>query len=320
MIVITGGAGFIGSCLLHRFNVLGVDDIIIVDNLGSTAKWKNLLNKRYDEIFGKEEFLEKIKQNYFAKTITSIYHLGACTDTTETDSNYLLSNNYNYSKTLAKFALEKDIPFFYASSAATYGLGEFGYVDNIFEELRPINAYGFSKHIFDLWVLKNSYDQYFTGLKFFNVFGPNEYHKNSMASMVYKSYHQIKNEKKIKLFKSNDVAYADGMQSRDFIYVKDVTNIIMKLYKNKAKGIFNVGTGIASSWNDLANSVFTSLEIEPNIEYIDMPENLANQYQNFTQADLTKLTSTIGNFEFTSLEDSVSDYLLNYLNTNSKYL
>lgn len=314
MIVLTGGAGFIGSCFLRTLNNKGITDVLVVDHLGHTTKWKNLVGKNFIGFTDKTDFRKKLNSGYYDEKIDTIFHFGACSSTTETDADYLMDNNYSYSLELANYALDNNIKFIYASSAATYGDGSNGYSDNDFDSLVPLNGYGFSKHIFDQWVVRNSLDKIFIGLKFFNVFGPNEYSKGSMASMVYKSYKQILETGKVKLFKSNSSNYPDGGQERDFIYSKDVCDAVWELYHTKFHaGIYNIGTGTARSWNDLANAVFKAMGITPQIEYIDMPENLTKQYQNFTQADMTKLTSEGIKFKPLPLEDSVKDYVQNYL-------
>lgn len=330
MIVVTGGAGFIGSCFIKKLNDLGRTDIIVVDNIGTTNKWKNLVNKQFLDYFDKTTFINLIKyneldinlkkytSNKFSK-INYIFHLGACSTTTQLDFNYLVNNNFEYSKTLFEYALINEIKFIYASSAATYGLGEFGYSENLTNELRPLNGYGYSKHMFDLWLLNNNYLDKVIGLKFFNVFGPNEYHKDGMSSMIYKAYHQIKENGYISLFKSNSSEYKDGYQLRDFIYIKDTLDLVWELVEKDVSGIFNIGTGKARSWNDLANSVFENLGIKPDIRYVDMPQSISKQYQNFTEADLTKIRK-VTNFEFRTFEESISDYINNHLNKEWQYL
>lgn len=321
MILLTGGAGFIGSCFLKFLNEKGFDDIIVVDHLSTGEKWKNLVGKKFLDFYNKDDFL-----NFFdSKKFTSlkfdvIFHFGACTNTFESDVDYLIQNNFKYSIKLAQFAAEKDIKFIYASSAATYGAGELGYDDNLVFELKPLNPYGFSKYLFDCWVVSNNLDKQFAGLKFFNVYGPNEYHKGEMASMVYRSFLQVQETGKIKLFKSKHPDFPDGEQKRDFIYVKDVVELVWKVFENNLTGIFNIGTGNARTWNSLALSVFNTLNIEPKIEYIDMPESIEKQYQYFTQAKMDKLLSKIGSFEFTSLEQGVNDYISNFLSKDWKYL
>ncbi|MDX9790205.1 MAG: ADP-glyceromanno-heptose 6-epimerase [Candidatus Kapaibacterium sp.] len=317
MIVLTGGAGFIGSCFLRTLNNKGVKDVLVVDHLGQSAKWKNLHGKQFESYLHKNDFRNKLNSGEFDGKIDAIFHLGACSSTTENDMDYLFDNNYSYSVDIAKFAVRENVRLIYASSAATYGDGAKGYDDKNYDDLVPLNGYGFSKHIFDLWVLNNAYDKIFTGLKFFNVFGPNEYHKGSMASMVYKSYNQIIQTGKVNLFRSNTPEYKDGGQMRDFVYVKDACEIMWQIYMNpEISGIFNIGTGVARSWNDLARSVFASMDLEPVIEYVDMPESLTNQYQNYTKADMSKLFKSGVNYKPADLEVSVDDYVREYLSKN----
>ncbi|MBI5324657.1 MAG: ADP-glyceromanno-heptose 6-epimerase [Ignavibacteriae bacterium] len=314
MIVLTGGAGFIGSCFLDKLNIMNRSDILVVDHLGEGNKWKNLVGKKFLNYKHKSEFRSKLNSGFYGKEIEAIIHFGACSSTTELNADYLLDNNFSYSVELAEFALANEIRFIYASSAATYGSGEQGYSDNEFEKLNPLNIYGYSKHLFDLWVINKGYDKIFTGLKFFNVFGPNEYHKGDMASMVYKSFCQVKETGKVRLFKSNNPDYKDGEQKRDFVYVMDCVNIIWDiLNKPDFAGIYNLGTGTARTWNDLANAVFSAMKLKPNFEYIEMPASIKNQYQNFTQADMGKLKATGLKVEFRSLEESVKDYIENHL-------
>lgn len=318
MYILTGGAGFIGSCFLRLLNEKGIDDIIVVDNLGSSEKWKNLLGKKFLNYVHKKAFLEKLA-SYKPESIKAIFHFGACSDTTEKNIDYLLQNNYQFSWDLAKFARNHNIKFVYASSAATYGNGDNGYSESNIFNLRPLNGYGYSKYLFDQRVVSNGLDEFFLGIKFFNVFGPNEYHKGNMASMVYKAFLQAQSTGKIKLFKSENPKWADGESVRDFIYVKDAIAAVWKLYENDKTGIYNLGTGIARSWNDLAKAVFSSMKLPVNIEYFDMPEELSDQYQYYTQADMTKFHSAIPNFVFTSLEESIDDYIQNYLTKPNKY-
>ncbi len=314
MIALTGGAGFIGSCMLKKLNDNGIYDIVVVDRLGSGEKWKNLAGKRFNDFVHKDVFRERIQEGWYKDSIEAIFHFGACSDTTEKDADYLIDNNFSYSRELAEYALKYKTRFIYASSAATYGDGSMGYGDNSFYDLYPMNCYGLSKQIFDIWVLDNGYDKVFTGIKFFNVFGPNEYHKGEMASMVYKSFLQIQKTGRVKLFRSNDEAYPDGGQKRDFIYVKDAVDVVWNMYKDKGfAGIYNLGTGLARTWNDLANAVFAAMNTDPVIEYIEMPEALAGQYQNYTKAEMVKLGRTNVPAEFQSLEDAVKDYVGSYL-------
>ncbi len=317
MIILTGGAGFIGSCFLRKLNNEGINDVLVVDHLGAGNKWKNLSNKKFVDFVNKDQFPEKLKSGYYQGDIDAIIHLGACSSTTETDADYLIQNNYNYSKFLAEYAADNNIKFIYASSAATYGDGSNGYEDKEYLSLQPLNAYGFSKHIFDLWVLENQLENQFVGLKFFNVFGPNEYHKEEMSSMIYKSYFQIINTGKIKLFKSNDSKYGNGEQKRDFIYVKDAIQIMWQLLNDKSiSGIFNLGTGHSRSWNNLANAVAASLNLDSQIEYIDIPVEITKQYQNFTEANMNKLIQAGIDYKFPSLEENVNDYIVQYLSKN----
>lgn len=316
MIILTGGAGFIGSVLLAELNRAGYDDIVVVDNLASTAKWKNLVGKKISEYFHKDDFLDIFEEDLDPHEIEAIIHLGACTSTTEMNVDYLLRNNYDYSKALAEWCFENEVRFIYASSASTYGDGSRGFSDanTIAQSLRPLNPYGYSKQLFDLWLLDNRYDTLCSGFKFFNVFGPNEYHKGSMASLVYKAYHQVKETGSLKLFKSADPRYADGEFVRDFIYVKDCVDVIMwSLETDGARGIYNLGTGIARSWNDLASALFTAMGKTTNITYVDMPAELRDSYQYFTQADMSRLRAAGYQKSFLSLEDSVLDYVTGYL-------
>lgn len=316
MIIVTGGAGFIGSAFVWKLNQEGIDNIIIVDHLGTSLKWKNLVNLRFVNYIHKDDFLEMIYNDTPPFNIDAIIHMGACSSTTERDADYLWHNNFVYTKQLAEWALEHGIRFIYASSAATYGDGSQGFSDHhkLIPRLKPINMYGYSKQIFDLWVLRQKLENKMVGIKFFNVFGPNEYHKGDMSSVVFKAFHQIKETGKVRLFKSYKKEYIDGGQMRDFVYVKDCVNVMWWLFKNpKVNGIFNLGTGKARTWNDLIKAVFTAMKRKTNIEYIPMPEGLRNQYQYFTEADMSKLKKAGCPIKFASLEDSVRDYVVNYL-------
>ncbi len=315
-IVVTGGAGFIGANVIKRLNELGEEKILIVDNLDKSEKWKNIIDLSFDDYIHKDKFIRDIRNGSFDNEIKAIIHLGARSRTTERDVDFLMENNYEYTKTLAKWCLRNGVRFIYASSAATYGDGSLGFSDDhsIIPHLRPLNAYGFSKHIFDLWAFKNKILDRIVGLKYFNVFGPREWHKGDMRSMVLKAYEQIRKEQKIRLFKSYNPQYKDGEQLRDFIYVKDAVEMtIFFLEKPHINGIFNAGTGIPRSWNDLANAVFSTLNMKPNIEYIDMPEELRGKYQYFTKADMDKIRKAGYTAPTMSLEESVRDYVLNYL-------
>lgn len=312
-IVVTGGAGFIGSNVVKELNNLGIEKVIIVDNLGSTEKWKNIVDLSFEDYIHKDEFIEKLTKGMFNHSVQSIIHLGAKSSTTEKDVNFLMKNNYEYTKILAKWALANNVRFIYASSAATYGDGSMGFSDehSLIPKLRPLNAYGFSKQIFDLWALRNGVLNRIVGLKYFNVFGPREWHKADMRSMVLKAYEQIKKEGKIRLFKSYNPAYKDGEQLRDFIYIKDAVSMtLFFLEKPELNGIFNVGTGTPRSWNDLAMAVFNALKLKPNIEYIDMPEELKGKYQYFTKAEMGKIKAAGYSKPTMSLEEAVKDYVL----------
>ena len=310
MIILTGGAGFIGSCFLARLNSQGIDDIIVVDNLDDSGKERNLLGKRFSDYIPKDKFLELLEHGRLPKP-RHIIHMGACSSTLVTDRDYLMSNNYEYSRRLAAWAFEHHLPFLYASSAATYGDGSFGYDDSDENTLRlkPLNLYGESKHLFDLWVLKNGYGSKATGLKFFNVFGPNEYHKKEMMSVICRRFDELKNGQPMRLFKSYLPQYKDGEQKRDFIYVKDAVEVIWYFYENhQACGIFNLGTGVARSWNDLARAMFLALKIQPKIEYIEMPAAIRDKYQYFTQASMAKLRACGCRHKFSTLEEAIADY------------
>lgn len=314
MYIVTGGAGFIGSCIVRTLNDNGISDIIIVDNIAETDKWMNLRNKQYIKYVHKTEFLNQLPQY---EDVDAIIHMGAQSSTTERNFDYLYNNNFEYTKKLWNYCAEKNISFIYASSAATYGDGGLGFNDNIdIDKLLPLNGYGYSKQLFDQWVKHQatSYPQQYCGLKFFNVYGPNEYFKGSMASMVFHGYHQISNTGKIKLFKSYNDKYQDGEQLRDFVYVKDICKVIWWLLQHKnVSGLFNVGTGIARSFKDLAESTFCALGLTPNIEYIEMPGHLRSRYQYYTQAEMDRLRQAGYKAPFFSLEMGVKDYVQNYL-------
>ncbi|GAQ95216.1 ADP-L-glycero-D-manno-heptose 6-epimerase [Thermodesulfovibrio aggregans] len=313
-IIVTGGAGFIGSNVVKRLNELGEDRIFIVDNLNTSEKWKNLVDLTFEDYIHKDEFIEKIDE--FKISTRAIIHLGARSSTTEKDVDFLMKNNYEYTKKLATWSIRNNVRFIYASSAATYGDGSKGFNDDhsLIPQLKPLNAYAYSKQIFDLWALKNGVLDKIVGLKYFNVYGPGEAHKGDMRSMVLKAYEQIKRDGKIRLFKSYNPAYRDGEQMRDFIYVKDAVEMTLFFFeKTEINGIFNIGTGIPRSWNDLAKAVFSSLGITPKIEYIDMPEDIKGKYQYFTKADMGKLKKVGYDKPTFSLERGVEDYIINYL-------
>lgn len=315
MIVVTGGAGFIGSAIIHELNVRGFSDILVVDQIDHPEKQKNLDPLRYRELRNKDEFLQDILDHSLPE-VEIILHLGACSSTTETDEAYLTKNNFEYTRELTGYALTNVVRFIYASSAATYGNGEKGYCDDEskLETLQPMNLYGESKQNFDLWAKQKNLLNKIAGLKYFNVYGPNEYHKEDMQSLVRKGFLQIQETGKIRLFKSYKPEYGDGGQVRDFIYIKDAVAMTLFFIENpEVCGIFNIGTGNARSWNDLAKSIFTALGKEPNIEYIDMPDSIREQYQYHTRAEMEKIRQAGYDKPALSLEDGIKDYVQNYL-------
>lgn len=318
MILVTGGAGFIGSVLAKTLNLLGHTDLVIVDKLEDSTKWKNLRGVKYVDYIHADELFSGEYDDLIAET-DLIFHMGACSSTTEKNMDFLMKNNVAYSQALFRFAATKNIPFIYASSAATYGDGEQGYSDDhvgLFE-LMPMNPYGYSKQLFDEWVLKEDKkpDHWF-GFKFFNVFGPNEYHKDDMRSLVHKAFEQISSGSPVKLFKSHRPDFKDGQQLRDFVYVKDVVRVMIELAdpdKSEFSGIYNLGTGKARSFLDLINATYKAMDKSPKVEFIDMPEAIRGQYQYYTQAEMGKLLTAIPGFEFCSLEAGVLDYVQNHL-------
>lgn len=322
--IVTGGAGFIGSAFVWQLNNDCIDNILIVDNLGTSEKWKNLVNRKYCDYIHKNHFLDLLETGKIpAIDIISITHMGACSSTTQKDADYLYTNNFLYSKRLARFAFANKIRFIYASSAATYGDGSLGFSDDTskIESLKPLNMYGYSKQLFDLWLLKNSLTDKCVGLKFFNVYGPNEYHKGDMSSVIYKSFGLVNTAKKISLFKSHNPAFEDGKQVRDFIYVKDVVAVMWNILNDSSiNGIFNLGTGAERTWLDLAKSVFSAMNKPENINFIDMPEELKIKYQYYTKAQMNKLASMGLTVNFKNLDDGVKDYIKNYLLTSDPYL
>ncbi len=323
-IVVTGAAGFIGSCMVKSLNNKGFDNLLLVDDFGIETKRKNWEGKDYLEILERHSFFEWLELH--KPKIDLIIHLGARTDTTEFNYSIHETLNVAYSKSIWNYSVAHQIPLIYASSAATYGAGEFGYNDDheLVEKLKPLNPYGVSKNEFDKWALQqNNCPVFWTGLKFFNVYGPNEYHKGRMASVIWHSVNQIKNNAVVKLFKSHRDDFKDGQQLRDFIYVKDVVKVIdwieETMLSNKWQiannGLYNLGTGKARSFYDLAAASFKGLDLEPNIEFIDMPEDIRETYQYFTEANMQKLQNAGYLNHFYTLEEGVDDYVRHYLKT-----
>lgn len=326
MKIITGGAGFIGSAICWRLNSLGIEDILIVDTDLEGIKKNNTANLKFKDFVDKDSFLKRVVNNSFYSKLDTVYHMGACSSTTEENMEFLKANNFEYSKEVGKWSLKNGIRFIYASSAATYGNGEHGFEDNheLIPLLKPLNKYGLSKQMFDMWVLENKYENKFAGIKYFNVFGPNENHKGEMRSMVNKAYHQIKETGRMKLFKSYKPEYNDGEQRRDFLYVKDAVE--MTIYFDAIEGagrdftgIYNVGSGNAYTWNELANAIFKAMNKEVTIEYVDMPDNIKEQYQYYSKAELIKLRDSGYRVDITELERGVEDYIVNYL-SKDRYL
>ena len=316
MILVTGGAGFIGSALVAALNTRGIDDILIVDILGHDQRWKNLRRLRFTDYMEADDFSDMVANEQLDWEIEAILHLGACSDTTETDCSYLVKNNFEFSKLLAGWAVELGARFIYASSAATYGDGAQGFEDDErrIDTLLPLNMYGYSKQLFDLWCRRKGLLDRCVGLKYFNVFGPNEYHKAEMRSFVLKAYEQINAEGRVRLFKSHRPDYGHGQQLRDFIYVKDAVEMTLFFLDNPdLGGLYNIGAGAARSWNDLAGAVFAAMGREPVIDYVDMPDALRDKYQYFTQADISKLRDAGCAASITPLEDAVKDYVQNYI-------
>jgi ADP-L-glycero-D-manno-heptose 6-epimerase len=314
-VLVTGGAGFIGSALVWGLNWRGCEDIVVCDLLGTNEKWRNLTPLRFADYVEADALLPRLQAGALGK-FDLVLHMGACSATTEQDASYLIRNNYEFTKDLAVWALANQARFVYASSAATYGDGAAGMEDNDsnLQTLRPLNMYGYSKHLFDLHACRAGILKDIVGLKFFNVYGPNEDHKGDMRSLVHKSFTQVQNEKVIRLFKSYRPEFKDGEQKRDFLYIKDCVAMTLHLAATPlANGLFNIGSGGARSWIDLANAVFTALRKQPDIKFIEMPAVIREKYQYFTQANLSRLREAGYTAPVTSLEDSVADYVRNYL-------
>jgi len=315
LIIVTGAAGFIGRNVVAELNRRGHDNLLLVDKLGTDEKWSNLVGLRFEDILSPEDFLKNVKAGVAPKAAACI-HLGACSATIEKDADYLLENNYRYTRTLCEWSLKHGVRFVYASSAATYGDGSLGYsdADEVTPTLRPLNMYGHSKHLFDLWALKSGLLNQIVGLKYFNVYGPYEDHKGGMRSLVQKAYHQIQKAGYIELFKSYRQDYRDGEQKRDFIYVRDAVNVTLHFaLDSKTGGLINCGTGVARTWIDLAQALFTAMGAAPDIRFIEMPEILQGKYQYFTQADAAKLRQSGYTKPFMSLEAGVRDYVQSHL-------
>jgi ADP-L-glycero-D-manno-heptose 6-epimerase len=315
-ILVTGGAGFIGSALIWALNRRGIDNILVADLLHSDEKWKNLVPLRFADYLEGDDLIRLARENNKQLAdIGCVFHLGACSATTERDASYLIRNNYEYTRDLAGWALGVGARFVYASSAATYGDGAHGMSDSAdLTTLRPLNMYGYSKHLFDLHAQRSGLLDRIVGVKYFNVFGPNEAHKADMRSLVHKAYGQVVETGVIKLFASDRPDYADGEQKRDFLYVKDAVEMTIHMAETKsAGGLYNLGSGEATSWNTLARAIFAALGREPRIEYIPMPEVLRAKYQYFTQADIAKLRASGYTRPLTPLADAVADYVRGYL-------
>ncbi len=321
MIILTGAAGFIGSCMLSKMNIKGVENIIIVDDFSKPEKNKNFEGKKYIKQIHREDFIDWFKTNY--KNVDFVIHIGARTDTAEFDMKVFDKLNINYSKDIWNICTKHKIPLIYASSAATYGLGEYGYNDDhdVVAKLKPLNPYGESKNIFDQWVLSQTETPpFWAGLKFFNVYGPNEYHKSRMASVIIHAFKQINETGKVKLFRSHNPDFKDGEQLRDFIYVKDLVNVVCFLKENQPQsGLYNLGTGVARSFLDLAKATFKALDKEAVIEFIDTPKDIRDKYQYFTEANMRKLRSVGYESPFYSLENGIREYVQGYLKRNSYY-
>lgn len=313
-IVVTGGAGLIGSAIVWLLNRRGLDDILVVDRLDASEKWKHLVPLRFADYLDADELERRTAAGRGLGDVRTIFHLGACSSTTENDAAFLLRNNYEYTKHLALWAIDQDARFVYASSAATYGALEAELSDEAdLHTLRPLNAYAYSKHLFDLYAQRTGLDQKACGLKYFNVFGPNEDHKGEMRSLVQKAYEQILERGSVRLFKSYRAEYRDGEQQRDFIYVKDAAEMTLHLAESGATGLFNIGSGTAHTWLQLVRPIFHALELPECIDFVEMPPALRGKYQYYTRARTARLYATGYDRRFTPLRDAVTDYVVNYL-------
>lgn len=324
MILLTGGAGFIGSAVLWALNSRGRDDIIVVDNLADSQKWRNLVKRSYADYLHRDALREMVNTGSFPWRLDAVVHLGACSATTEKNADFLMENNFHYSRDLCRLALEKGARFINASSAATYGAGENGFSDSpdLVPRLKPLNMYGYSKQLFDLWLLRENLADEVASLKFFNVYGPNEYHKGEMRSVAVKLFEEIGETGTATLFASNSPDFEDGGQKRDFVYVKDCADLICWLLTDggKINGVRNVGTGSARTFSDLAKAVFNAMEKPVNIRYKPMPEALSRNYQNYTRAGMDWLETSGYKGKFADLESGIRDYVRNYLAKNDRYL
>jgi len=324
MIAVTGAAGFIGSAIIWEINRRGRIDVHAVDELGTDEKWKNLNGIKFADYEEKDSFMKRIvfDDPQLRSGLEGIIHMGACSATTEKNASFLIENNYKYTQVLAKWCLRHGKKFVYASSAATYGDGSQGFYDDegVIDNLRPLNMYGYSKQLFDLWAKRAGVFDRIAGVKFFNVFGPNEYHKEDMRSVVHKAFGQINAEGRLKLFKSHKKGYEDGGQLRDFVYVKDAVDMTLFIYEKGLGGIYNVGTGVSRSFADLAKATFNAMGKPVNVEYIDMPESIRDKYQYFTEARIDKLRKAGYDGKIHTLEDAINDYVKNYLMKETPYL
>lgn len=320
IIVVTGAAGMIGSGIVRHLNDLGETELVLVDDLGFGEKWKNLLGKRFIDILHPSKLFDFLANE--KNSLKAIIHMGACSDTTETDADYLIENNLHFTTRLAKIALEVNARFIYASSAATYGDGSAGFTDDAsqLETLRPLNMYGFSKHLTDLWMKREGVLDKVVALKYFNIFGPNEDHKGKMCSFIFKKTKEANEKGTVSLFKSNDLTnFADGEQSRDFLYVKDAVKMTCAFLEKEVGGIYNIGLGKVTTWNEMAGHLFDVLGKKGKISYVDMPQELKEQYQNYTCADMGKFHKTFSKMQLTSMSAAVRDYVQNYLLTKERW-
>ena len=323
MYIVTGGAGMIGSAMIWKLNSLGITDILVVDNLGTSEKWKNLVNRNFLEYMPREIFLERVLTGTLPSPIKGIFHMGACSATTERDIDFLFRNNLEYTKALVQYAQSNGIRCINASSAATYGNGSQGFSDapETLERLKPLNGYGYSKHLVDLWAKRTGAQAHFVSLKFFNVYGPNEYHKGNMRSVAVKAFAEVNETGTIRLFASDNPAYTDGGQMRDFIYVKDCVEAMWWLMEHPTvTGVFNLGTGKARTWNDMARALFKAMGKKECIEYTPLPEQLHGKYQYFTEATMDRLVAAGCPMPRYSLEEGIADYVTAYLQSDDPHL